>query len=348
MRKKVNKNKFKSNYRQVCDIQREEKMKKILMYALVATMMAASVGCSKGKNTDGVTSASKAEVVEDDNSKEDTSNPENETHTKDEVTNNDGEEVRVIASSVAVVEILDKLGVPMVGVPTSSYTLPESVANATKIGNPMSPDVEVIKSLNPTVVVSVDSLSADLKTQFESLNIPTTFANLSSYTGLKTTIEELGSLFGKEAEATALVEDMVSSEESIAKSIEGKEAPNVLIIFGASGTFMTATENTYVGDLVKTVGANNVMSGTEGSFIPVDMEYLASTNPDYILLMAHANVEETLKSFEKEFETNVAWNNFTAVKEGRVIGLETGLFGMSANLKAKDALVSLVDILYAN
>ena len=56
-------------------------------------------------------------------------------------------EENVVASSVAVVQILDALGVPMVGVPTSSYELPQSVADATRIGNPMSPDLEVIASL---------------------------------------------------------------------------------------------------------------------------------------------------------------------------------------------------------
>lgn len=47
----------------------------------------------------------------------------------------------VVASSVAVVQILDALGVEMAGVPTSSYELPESVKDATRIGNPMAPDI---------------------------------------------------------------------------------------------------------------------------------------------------------------------------------------------------------------
>ena len=59
----------------------------------------------------------------------------------------------VIASSVAVVQILDALGIPMVGVPTSSYELPESVADATRIGSAMSPDMEVIASLEADVLL---------------------------------------------------------------------------------------------------------------------------------------------------------------------------------------------------
>lgn len=252
----------------------------------------------------------------------------------------------VVASSVAVVQILDALGVEMVGVPTSSYDLPESVDDATRIGNPMSPDIEVVASLEPTVVVSVDSLSDDLKASFESVGAESFFVNLSSYEGLKNSIAELGERFDVKAKADELISGFEAKEADIANAIEGKEAPSVLIIFGASGSFMVASEDTYVGDLVKRVGGVNVITDAPAAFSPVDMEYLASQNPDYILFMAHANPEESLAAFKEEFETNVAWQSFDAVKNDRVIALETGYFGMSANLQAVDAMEKLVDILY--
>ena len=252
----------------------------------------------------------------------------------------------VVALSVAVVQILDALGVEMVGVPTSSYELPESVKDATRIGNPMAPDMEVIASLEPTVVVSVDTLSEDLKSQFDSIGAESFFVNLSSYEGLKTSIKELGERFGVKSEADEIISGFESKEADIAKLTEGKEAPSVLIIFGASGSFMVASEDTYVGDLVKRVGGDNVIKDAPASFSPVDMEYLANQNPDYILFMAHANPEESLAAFKQEFETNVAWQSFDAVKNDKVIALETGYFGMSANLQAVEAMEKLADILY--
>ena len=252
----------------------------------------------------------------------------------------------VVASSVAVVQILDALGVEMVGVPTSSYELPESVKDATRIGNPMAPDMEVIASLEPTVVVSVDTLSADLKSQFDTIGAESFFVNLSSYDGLKTSIKALGEKFGVERKANELISGFESKEAEIAKLADGKEAPSVLIIFGASGSFMVASEATYVGDLVKKVGGKNIITDAPAAFSPVDMEYLASQNPEYILFMAHANPEESLAAFKKEFETNVAWQSFDAVKNDKVIALPTGYFGMSANLQAADAMKKLADMLY--
>lgn len=320
------------------------RFKRFLALGLVLGMSVLTVGCSKENSSNQDANSSATEVVEETN---DTSDKQDKSaESEDEKTSEVVADERVVANSVAVVQILDALGVSMVGVPTSSYELPESVANATRIGTAMSPDMEVIASLEPTVVVSVDSLSEDLKTQFETLNIDSVFVNLNSYEGLKETIVTLGERFGVSEKATELVTSFEVRESNIKKEIEGKEAPSVLVIFGAGSSFMVASEASYVGNLVSLVGAENIITDAPSAFSPIDMEYLADKNPDYILFMAHANPEESLEAFKQEFETNQAWQNFDAVKNNNVVALETEYFGMSANLYAVDAMDKLVDILY--
>ncbi len=338
------------------------RLKRNIVIALTLAVGLMVVGCGKKDSveTDANSSASKKEGVESSidpgnsnagESNTDVSNTGDSSATEGgKEVSNSGEEVvteRVVASSVAVVQILDALGIPMVGVPTSSYELPESVADATRIGSAMSPDLEVIASLEPNVIVSVDSLSEDLKTQFDTLGIESAFVNLTSYDGLKEAIHFLGERFNVQTKANELVASFEEREEKIAGMMEGKEGPSVLIVFGAGTSFMVASESSYVGDLANRVGAKNVIEGANASFTPVDMEYLADKNPDYILFMAHANPEESLEAFKKEFETNAAWQNFDAVKNDKVIALETSYFGMSANLLAVDAMEKLVDIIYA-
>lgn len=285
---------------------------------------------------------------EEANPTEETAPKETEESTQEnkDITDVIADKERIVVSSVAAVEILDALKVPMVGVPTSSYTLPDSVADAQQIGNPMSPDLEIIASLEPTVIVSVDSLSDELQSQFETLGAESVFVNLSSYDGLKDSITNLGERFNVSEAASQIITEMEQKESTIQKKIADKEKPSVLIIFGANTNFMVASEDTYVGDLVKRVGGVNIIENAPSAFSPVDMEYLADKNPDYILFMAHANPEESLEAFQKEFETNQAWNNFDAVTNNKVYALETGYFGMSANLLAPDAMERLVDILY--
>ncbi|MBQ3512186.1 MAG: heme ABC transporter substrate-binding protein IsdE [Lachnospiraceae bacterium] len=313
-------------------------MKKKLLSILVVMGMSimALTGCGTTEDEKEETTTA-AGVEQDVQNEQDTQGEQ-----KEEVEQKD----TVIASSVAVVQILDALGVEMAGVPTSSYELPESVENATRIGNPMEPDMEVIASLEPTVIVSVDTLSADLDEQFKAIGAESFFVNLSSYDGLKSSITELGERFGKKEKAEEIISGFEAKEAEIAELIKDKEGPSVLVIFGASGNFMVASEDTYVGDLVKRVGGKNIITDAPAAFSPVDMEYLASQNPEYILFMAHANLEESLEAFKQEMETNAAWQNFDAYKNDKVIALETGYFGMSANLQAVDAMEKLVDILY--
>ena len=258
------------------------------------------------------------------------------------VTNSNGEEV-VVATSVAVTEILDKLGVEVSGVPTTSYELPKSTKDATEVGSPMNPDLEIIKSLNPTCVVSVDTLGSDFEKQFTENNIPSMFVNLSTVDGLKETIVNLGEKFDKSEKAVEIIAELENKENELNLSKrENKE--DILILFGAPGSVMVSTDNSYVGNLVKIAGGNNIFESESSSFIQVNMEEIIKRNPDKILIMTHAVPEEAKKAVEEEF-AKATWQQLDAIKNNKVYYLENGYFGMSANLKVIEALDKLGAIL---
>lgn len=262
---------------------------------------------------------------------------------KDVVVNNDEE--GVVATSVAVTEILDALGVKVSGVPTTSYELPESTKEAVEVGNPMSPDLEIIKSLNPSVVVSVDTLGADYKKLFTDNNIPSEFVSLSSLEGLKETVSTLGNKFNKQAEAEAILKELNTKEEEMA-SISEKEKPNILILFAAPGSTMIATEKSYIGNLVQIVGGKNIIENASSAYVTYSKEEIAKLNPDKILVMMHALPEQTKAALEAEMATDSSWQNIEAVRNGKVEYLDNTYFGMSANLKVIEGLDMLYDIVH--
>ena len=256
-----------------------------------------------------------------------------------------GEEV-VVATSVAVTEILDALGVKVSGVPSTSYELPESTEGAVEIGNPMSPDLEIIKSLNPTVVVSVDTLGSDYMNLFIENNIPSEFVSLESLDGLKEAIISLGERFDKDDEATALINEIQAKELEVQEKAASLEDTDVLVLFAAPGSAMIATSKSYIGSLVELVGGKNIIEDNSTSFTTYNKEDLAMLNPDKILVMVHALPEETKAALEAEMATDSAWQNIDAVKEGNVVYLDSEYFGMSANLKVIEGLDMLSDIVH--
>lgn len=157
----------------------------------------------------------------------------------------------------------------------------------------MSPDLEIIKSLNPTVVVSVDTLGSDYMNLFIENNIPSEFVSLESLDGLKEAIISLGERFDKDDEATALINEIQAKELEVQEKAASLEDTDVLVLFAAPGSTMIATSKSYIGSLVELVGGKNIIEDNSTSFTTYNKEDLAMLNPDKILVMVHALPEET-------------------------------------------------------
>lgn len=251
----------------------------------------------------------------------------------------------VVSTSVAVTEILDKLGVKVSGVPKTAYELPKSTEGAVEVGNPMNPDIEIIKSLNPSIVVSVDTLGKDYEEIFTQNNIPSEFVNLSSVDGLKETIKLLGDKFNKSDKASIILNELENKENELKNKIKD-DKEGIMIIFAAPGAMMIGTNKSYVGNLVDIAGGNNLFKSDKSSFLPINIETVIQANPKKILVMTHAEPEKSKKMVEDELNKNTSWKRIDAVKNDNVYYLDNGYFGMSANLKVIEALDKLGDILY--
>ncbi|EOO33739.1 MULTISPECIES: heme ABC transporter substrate-binding protein IsdE [Bacillus] len=252
----------------------------------------------------------------------------------------------VVATTVAVTEIMDALEVDLVGVPTSSKTLPKRYKGLPEVGNPMSPDMEKVKSLKPSEVLSVTTLEYELKPVFDGVGMKANFLDLTSLKNMQSSISDLGKKYGREKQAEAVVTKLDKKVASIQKEVKGKKEPTVLILLGVPGSYLVATEHSYIGDLVKQLGGKNIVQGEQVEYLASNTEYLKKADPDIILRAAHGMPDEVVKMFDKEFKTNDIWKHFAAVKNNRVYDLEERLFGTTGNLAAIEALDELKKMMY--
>lgn len=271
-----------------------------------------------------------------------------EASTLTEKENIDPENNRIVSTTVAVTEIFDALELDLIGVPTSYKELPERYDGVTEVGNPMSPDMELIMSLQPKEVYSVTTLQYDLEDVFEKHGIETNYLNLESIDNMNEEILKLGEKYDRTEQAEKIVKEFYDKVEEIKEKVNDKEKPKVLILMGVPGSYLVATDRSYIGDLVEKLGAENVFSNEDVEYLASNTEYLQQSNPDVILRAAHGMPDEVVEMFDKEFKENDIWKHFDAVKNGRVYDLEEILFGTTANLKASEALDVLYDILYGD
>ena len=264
------------------------------------------------------------------------------------VTNAD--DLRIAATSPAVADICDKLDIDLVGVCSSTVsTIPDRYKDATQLGTAMNPDTEILASLDLDWILSPSSLESDLQPKYAAIKTKSAFLNLKSVEGMYKSIEELGEMFDRQEQAQKLVDEYTSFMNEYKNKNKGKESPKVLVLMGLPGSYIVATDNSYVGSLVKLAGGTNVYGDGGGQeFLNANTEDMETKDPDIIVRCAHALPDEVVEMFNEEFSTNDIWKHFRAVQEGKVYDLSYEYFGMSAGFDYPQALDELQPILYGD
>lgn len=256
----------------------------------------------------------------------------------------------IACTSAAICQILDALGYDnVVGVPETSGSIPERYRDAETIGGAMSPDLEIVKSLSPDLVLSPQTLESSLGESYQAAGITSAFLDLSSVEGMYDAITSLGELLGCEEEAKNLNADYREKLEIYREQV--KEEQDILLLMAfPDGFYLIATENSYVGNLVKLAGGTNVYGadykGDENGFVNINPEDMVQKAPDRIMVFAHYAEEEAFAYMEKEFAENSTWQHYDAVKSGNITYLPSKYFGMSANLSWTDALDYLAPVFW--
>ena len=195
---------------------------------------------------------------------------------------------RVIMDSVALAQVANVLDIKLAGVPTTKLgRMPKKYNNTVQIGLPMNPNMEVIKSINPSIVYAPDSLQDWIKEGFEKNKIPYKFVDIRSVNGLYAITEDLAKEFGKTEKFKELKKEHDEFFAKFNEKIANKKKPKVLVLMGLPGSYMAATEKSYVGNLVKLAGGENIVKGNE-EFKNLNLETALNDKPDFILRTAHA------------------------------------------------------------
>lgn len=267
---------------------------------------------------------------------------------KEDPSNKKSEDVRIIGGSVAIAEMLSKLDIKMVGRASTQYEISDKIKDLPEIGLPMGPDLEKIKTLSPDVYITSGALQEMIGDRLKESGMETIYANLDSYDSVKDTIKELSKKFGKEENGIKLVKEIEESEKQILKEVDTNKKVKVMILFGAPGHFMLASENSFVGSLITKLGAENIASKIKfkGQYVPFSLETALKEDPDVILRMYHGYIDEAKKQVDDEFKNNPQWKNFKAIRENKVYDLDPKYFGVTGDIKQVESLKMMKDYLY--
>jgi iron complex transport system substrate-binding protein len=197
-----------------------------------------------------------------------------------------GEPARIVSTAPGITEMLFAagLGAHVVGVSTYCHYPPE-VSKIAKVGTYTQPNLEVILSLKPSLVV-IQKNPIQLKEKLESLHLKVLELNYDNIAGIYRSIEQLEPYGGRSRELTGKIR---AGLESVRNRAMGLPKRRVVFVVGRNpgsleGT-VVAGRGSYLSEAISIAGGVNIFDDTVSPYPKVGLEELLARRPDVIIDM---------------------------------------------------------------
>ncbi len=225
---------------------------------------------------------------------------------------------RIVSLAPNVTEILFALGLEqeIVGV-TRFCDYPEAAKRKAKIGGLVDPNLEMIKSLSPDLVIAFRGNPLRTVDRLKKLGLPVFVLNIGNDLGsLFPLLEKIGRVTGREKEAAALASQFKDRLDAVRFRLSAVTAiPRVYIALHGTGLWTCGRES-YLNDLIASSKAQNVTAGISRNWLHYSLEQLVRDDPEVIIILARS-----IPEFEKgrdRFLKDTRLRKVAAVQNGRI------------------------------
>jgi iron complex transport system substrate-binding protein len=269
---------------------RRKKLKRLYVLALIGLLIAATVACT------GSTSAPTT-IVDDWGRQIKLENMPQ----------------RIVSHVPSITETLFALGLGDRIVGVSDYCdYPEEAKSKPSVGGYFTPNIEVIVSMNPDLVLT-DGYVQDIA-RLESLGIPFAVIQPSNMDDILKDIELLGNLTGQQEKASEIINFMEERIDAVLKKVmPSSYRPTVFYVYDATDATKpwTAGPGSFADALIQMAGGMNVAAQAPGAWIQFNMEELVKCDPEIILV---DSVMGTAVISPDEIKNLPGWKDTTAAK----------------------------------
>ncbi len=231
---------------------------------------------------------------------------------------------RIVSMSPALTETLFALGLGdrVVGV-TRFCLYPEEAVGIPKVGGYLDPNWEAIVTLEPDLVVLMESHSGAMS-RLSGLGIRSVRVNQQKIADILASFQQLAEVCGVPDRGEELRAEVEQRLERIRKAVLGRSQPRVLVSVGrapGSGRLSTVWgvgPGTFLDDALRLAGGvNAVPGGVAGAYPEISTEGLLHLDPDDILDLI-PELEGSGMAVEAALADWQSLGAVRAVRQGRV------------------------------
>jgi len=222
---------------------------------------------------------------------------------------------RIVSLVPSVTETLFSLGAGNEVVGVSQFCdYPPQAAKLPRVGSFLTPNVEAIVALRPTLVIA-GSLSSGRR-QIRALNamgIDTLLSGDSSLEEIERSILSIGNRVGRRRDAQRLLDEIHARMKRVTHRLEGAPQVAVLMVVGHEPMVAVGADN-YLGELIVLARGDNIASQSAQAWPRLSMEYIIAMRPQVILDGQMGSETAAPAGFWSKYAT------IPAVREHRVYG----------------------------
>jgi len=229
---------------------------------------------------------------------------------------------RIVSMAPNITEALFALGLGgrVAGV-TRFCDWPPEARSLPKIGGLVDPNVEVIRSLDPDLVVAFRGNPLRLVDRVGRLGLPVFVLDIGpGLDALVPLLERLGRITRTEARAAALAAALRSRVGAVDTALRGlTERPKVFVLLYGQGLW-TCGGQSYVNDLIARAGGENIAASLPKKWALSTRERIVRDDPDVIFILART--EKDFAADRDRLSLMPGLAGVKAVREGRVYELD--------------------------
>lgn len=234
---------------------------------------------------------------------------------------------RVVTFDYGTLDILDNMGVDVIGLPKKS--VPEYLSKYKDdaygdVGGLKEPDFEAINELNPDLII-ISGRQADMYDKFAEI-ATTVYLSVdgSDYLNdFSRNLDVLGKIFGKEDFVKENLDNLTKQMDEV-KEIAQEKNVNALTTMVDEGSISVFSDKSRFGLIYNQLGVTNKDDKIEESSHgqQVTFEYLAEQNPEYIFVIDKGSATGGEGTAKALFDNDLM-KSTDAYKNGKIVYLDS-------------------------
>ncbi|MBR2048906.1 MAG: ABC transporter substrate-binding protein [Oscillospiraceae bacterium] len=228
-----------------------------------------------------------------------------------------------------------------------ALALPEDCVN---LGNTKELSLEALLESQPDFILASSNTRQQLQWRetLEATGIPTYYCNVSGFDSYLKLLDICTDLTGRKDLYETYGLEVQRQVEAVLEQAEDRGTNPTVLCMRASASMVTVknSQDNVLGEMLKDLGCVNIADSDASLLENLSLERILEADPEYIFLVQRGDDEAGMRAYVKTLmEENPAWQQLTAVKEGRLYFMDKNLYNLKPNHRWGEAYEQLEEIL---